>query len=458
MIIYPKALVRRTVGRGRYNLALNAGSEFTELKDPEEVSRLQLRALNNAWRRARTIPFYAEFARIHSLPSTIESLDLLDEWPLLTKDILREHQGLVDATPGVTGHYFTSGSTGVPFAFPHGDQEFSARYASLWSYRVAHGLKPFDPFLHVANTVSGAGASRLQQYRTRAERVVRDVLGNSWKTNGFIGDPELADSAINAISLLRPKYLAGYASGITMIARRAMELGLEFPFLTHVIPTSESVPDHDFRLMREGLNVKIVIEYGSVETGVLAGSSPGADGWPLTTTWRSNLLRADRRSPSTVSTLSDRVFPLINYDLGDAITEKKVGPGGSIIEIDSILGRVSDFVDIPLKNGGHERVSARELGALVRDNSDVRSTQLSVSSEGFVDILIVCASDDLSSTSHTLSSAILRNRPQSDLSKVRLRYLRSPIPGSRGKLGLMVPSERVPTDSPVFPIVSAGSV
>lgn len=448
MLLYPRSLIRKTVGQERFALALEGGRKFNQNLSLDEISSFQIEAFNKTWQQACTIPFYSWFAKENALPSRVSSLDQLSEWPLLTKKILRDNQDLVDATEGITGHYFTSGSTGARFGFPHGPSEFAARYSDLWSYRIGHGLRPFDPFILVSNTISGASVSRRRQLRTRTDRVVRDVLGNSWKTNGFIGKPEEADGAIKAIKTLRPKYLAGYTSAITMVARRAKQLGLHFPYLTHVIPTSESISDHDLKIIREGLSVTVVIEYGSVETGALAGTITQADGWPLKTTWWSNLMRTEDRSSAAVTTLTNRAFPLINYDMGDSVIPRTLAPGSSIIEIDSVLGRVTDYVDLARGDGTTDRVSAMELSCLIRDNPFVRSTQISIADDGEIDLLVVISHPDRLMVASALQQAIVRNRPEADVNRIRLRFIDEPIPGSRSKLGLMVPQHKIPPSTP----------
>ena len=137
---YPKKIVKRTIGATRTNLAVKYLTEFRSRQDLISIEEQQLALFNKTWAQARQLPFYSYWQEKHDLPNQILNLSSLDSWPVLNKEVLRENFDLVSQTPGITGAYTTSGSTGQPFSFPKGANEQEAAYASMWSYRSANGL------------------------------------------------------------------------------------------------------------------------------------------------------------------------------------------------------------------------------------------------------------------------------------------------------------------------------
>lgn len=447
---YPKQIIRATVGARRTRLALEGAKEFATYRDAAAVEKMQLEKWNLAWLRASRLPFYKEWISLHSLPSRLNSLEELNNWPILTKATLRDWAHLVEATPNQVGTYRTSGSTGQPFDFPKGPHEFDSTYAASWSYRIPSGLKPFDAFLLTSNTISGAGISRSAQLKNRILRAAKDTVGNSWKINGFIPRAEDADAALRTISLARPKYLIGYPSAISSIARQAAERGYDYPFLTHAILTSETIEDDDVSDVRDYLKVKVLVEYGAIETGVIAGTPPSSDEWPLKVLTSNALLYAHTSGVTTVSTLAPRLFPLFNYDLGDEILPYSNGPSNSILSIQKVEGRTRDTVRVATKSGGVATVSARELASLIRDRPGILSAQIAQQSIDEIDILIVSPGLDQSDCLQSIRKSFNRNRPEFDSGAIGVRFLAHHIPGARGKRGVVVPSGKIPVGTERF--------
>lgn len=449
MIPYPAFIVRRTVGRRRYALAQGSLSWFEPEVSPDDVAEIQLSAFNTVWEAAVQHPFYAKWASDHDLPKSISNIGELDQWPTLTKDILRAHEGLLSATPGIVQYTHTSGSTSSTFAFPRGAGELEVVYSQMWNHRRRFGLLPFDRFVFVSTTRYDAGVSKFRHVRTKLIRSVKDIISNSWRVNGFIPRPEDADAAVRAVRLMRPKYIAGFPSGISMLARRAVDKGIRFPSVRQVILTSETVEPQDLEVIHAAFGVHPIIEYGATEIGVLAGSDV-ADSWPIHTLWRANLLRRNADGEVCATTLTNRIFPLINYSLGDVVEPQLVGPGGTILSISDIRGRTRDTLRLSQKFGPAKEVMARDLTYLVREAPGVTSMQVSVIEEGTADILVVAPDADVSDLVARTSRAIRSAHPSLSEDSVYLRVLAHHIAGARGKRGVMVPARDVPLDLPRY--------
>lgn len=452
-IFYPSSMIRKTLGRSRYELSKKFLAEFIMPVDHDHVHAEQLRAFNASWEKARRLPFYQNWQANHDLPDCIGRIRDLADWPVLTKIDLRQDIELVNQTPNVVGYYRTSGSTSQPFAFPRGEGEFSDSYASMWSYRSAHGLRPFDPFLAVSNISTGAAISRLTQRRNRLQRIAKDLVGNSWRCNGFVATVEEADAALSSIRFFRTKYLAGYTSGIVALARRAQQRELDFPYLTHAILTSETIDQADIELVESALKVTVLIEYGAVEFGVVAATTRDQSAWPLDVLWWSNLLRLDHDSSGVVTTLGPRVFPLINYATGDAIHPTVVSGEGSVLQIGNIEGRVRDVVEIATRDGGKQTVSAREITTLVRDFEGIDSVQIAQVNDGCIELYVVAPSVNHGEMVRRMSDSLMRNKRGFQLDSVRAKFIDIHIVGARGKRGIVVDEQKDLSDRPSYSLI-----
>lgn len=76
----------------------------------ERIVAYQLVRFNLAWSKAlATLSFYREWATAHSLPTRIGSLAELKQFPVLTKEIIRDHQEQISRdVAAATGLFFVS--------------------------------------------------------------------------------------------------------------------------------------------------------------------------------------------------------------------------------------------------------------------------------------------------------------------------------------------------------------
>lgn len=447
---YPTWLVRRSFGKNRYQLATKSMKDFQGVAEPFLIDLKQTELFNEAWQKAQLLPFYEKWQRDHHLPPRITNIAELKTWPVLTKDDLRNNIDLVNQTPGVTASYRTSGSTGEPFNFPRGAGEFPDLYGTMWSFRSASGLRPFDPFLVVSTTLTNAAQSWSAQLKNRLNRIVKDIVGNSWNTAGFIATPEAADRALFTLKFTRPKYIIGFPSGIANIARRAEELKLSFPSLSHAILTSETIDSADIELIERALGVRVLIEYGATEIGVIAGSADESAAWPLKVNWWSSLVRLTPNQEILVTTLSTRVFPLINYALGDIIEAGNISPGGSVLTIGMVHGRTRDTVSIRTKQEELKEVFAREITYLVRDLEGVESVQVAQIDEGEIQLCIVAPKAEKRELTRKMSASLDRNQKDLLPEAITFRFVEAHISSARGKRGVLIDPAAVPAEGQIF--------
>ena len=233
---------------------------------PRELEALQERRLAEVFAAAARSPFYRD--RLRGTPSTRDGLATL---PLTTKQDLRGSYpfGML-AVPRerLATYHESSGTTGEPSPSYYTEADWDdlvERYARKWV-----GIRPADVFLvrtpyalmitghlaHVsarrrgATVVPGDNRSLAMPYR-RVVRVLHDLgVTLSWS---LPTEPLLWAAAARA---------AGYAPD------------RDFPALRALLVGGEPLSDARRRRVAEIWGVPVVEEYGSTETGSLAGQCP----------------------------------------------------------------------------------------------------------------------------------------------------------------------------------------
>ena len=111
--------------------------------------------------------------------------------------------------------------------------------------------------------------------------------------------------------------------------------------LRGVVVTSETVTQYDIDMVESVFKAPCILEYGMAETGVIAYSKEKTSN--IKVFWDSFLCQKTFENQLLVSTLTDKLFPLINYDTGDIIDSSD---NKSILTLHKIIGRSNDFITI----------------------------------------------------------------------------------------------------------------
>ncbi|AGS35337.1 putative CapK protein [Corynebacterium maris DSM 45190] len=445
---YPKTLVRNTVGAGRYRRGRQDKDLFLHPPSPEEIARRQIEGFNRTWAHALMLPFYQKIAAERDLPTAITGLDELDAWPVITKDVLRAHEELLWDGMDRSRAYTTSGSTSTPFSFPADDRDFAPRYSAMWSYRAAAGLAPFDGFAAFHDIHPGSVTSRVGIQANLLKQRLKDTLNNSWMFEPLPTDESELDEQLLRLTRKRPEYLVGRTYSLNRLARRAHETGIlrKADYTPrYTILTSERITEEDVRIVAEGFDTQVLSEYGSVELGVIAASLPDQT-WPMRVIWHYTILRADPEGNALVTTIAERGFPLINYQLGDTIEPELTGPGGTVLELGPVKGRLVDILTLPDSDDVHHTYEGWSLAEAVLELPDVHAVQL-VEHEDSVTILVVAPGIDERRYRRRAAESVQSTYPELKEGSVQLALIDEMIPSTRGKKLLMVPEHNVDLDS-----------
>ncbi|MCZ7419886.1 MULTISPECIES: hypothetical protein [unclassified Micromonospora] len=337
--------------RDRRRLLANKQALHDEALSRTEIEQIQVRRFNEIWSYCTTeVPFYRRWQREHDLPGHIDHPTDLRHFPALDKETLIRRSVEVFEGASTRHVYSTGGSTGQPTRFPQGPGELAARWANNYLARSWWGVRPADPQVllwgHAHLFGSGMTARVAKVKRGAADRLMRMTRLNAY---------DLSEPALRAHHLAlrdrNPVSLVGYTSAVFKLARYVERHGLDMgdkSRLRAVLLCSETASDADIALVERVLQAPAVIEYGAAETGVMAASRDRARS--IRVIWDSFICLVGGDQSLAVTTLDRRLFPLINYAIGDRV-EPVDAIDGNALELRSILGRRQEVVRVAAAQG-----------------------------------------------------------------------------------------------------------
>lgn len=193
----------------------------------------------------------------------------------------------------------------------------------------------------------GAGWKALVR---RNVRELKDWLVGICRFSAYDLRPTALRAAIGAMVRFRPDYLMGYSVALDLLARACEELKLDLRRLElkMVLGAAECFPTSDSPQRLSNLfGCPVAMEYGSVETGLMAHTWPEG-GYRVF--WKTYFLEAEEPTsgigrPVLVTSLFPRCVPLIRYRIGDEIVLDNNGePSYGLASFQRVLGRCNDYV------------------------------------------------------------------------------------------------------------------
>lgn len=371
-----------------------------ESSDDAAVLAYQLSRVNALWAQAgRRIPHYAALKMQHELPDAFESLEEYVQLlpPLEKADLQRPDAPCSFPERPPDRFRATGGSTAAPLQIPAWTVEFRETRGDPWLGRSWFGVQPRDRlFLYWGHShLLGTG------WRGAVNGLLRfakdTALGYVRYSAYDLSEPAIRKAA-EALLIARPAYMIGYSYALDRFARVNADRveALRGLRLKTVIATGESLPFDDSReVIEDAFGAPLGLEYGAVETGVLAHSAPG-DG--LRTLWRSHLLETVPGAGGEelfVTTLTPRCTPLFRYRIGDALPADGLRRAGSV----SVTGfrAVAGRSNMPVRLPSGRSLHSEAVSHLVRDWPSIAGYQFVCDAAGVrLEVLMREAlSDDL---------------------------------------------------------------
>jgi phenylacetate-CoA ligase len=365
----------------RYHDEITVQQRSYEVEEPAERRRQQLELLNAEWQRAvADVPYLERILREHDLPARFTSLEeFAARVPVMTRDTLRR-EGKALASRSRPGDLvrMTGGSTASPVQIPAWSSEFTLGRADLWRVRGWYGITPASRLFMIWGHSHLLGTGLMGRWRGAYRRLSDRLLGYQ-RFSAYDLRPETLRRAADELLRFRPDYVLGYSVALDQFARANVGRrdALRNAGVRAVIATAESfpAPDSGTRL-GELLGCPVAMEYGAVETGLIAHTHP-AGGYRVS--WRSQLVEAEPSATGhriRVTTLGPRCVPLVRYEIGDEI-ELAEPVSGLAVGVDSfarVIGRCNDYV--PLADGA--QIHSEAFSHALRPCAEIVSFQVAI--------------------------------------------------------------------------------
>lgn len=334
-----------------------AGALYRELLVNQALDREALAAV--AATRAQQIAAFAfdstDFYRRHYSEAGFTQADLRDptafsRLPTIDRSHVKDDPSAfhsTDASPRNSRGALTGGSTGQPLATLNDARvhvlALSWRMYSWW------GVAPYDDVVHIGRW----GGSRRDRLRTTA---------NWWPTRvltvdaGRLGTPEI-EAFIAYVNRHRPRLIEGYVGAMREIADYVQRKGRHFAAPTAIGVTAAPLTDEVRAQIESVLGAPVYDQYRSSEVQWMAGECRRQDGLHVFSDMRlievvddqGNVTPPGQVGDLVVTDLTNRVFPIIRYRLGDrgSLRPEGCSCGVNLPLMDPPDGRTVDMIRLP---------------------------------------------------------------------------------------------------------------
>ncbi|MGY1606516.1 MULTISPECIES: phenylacetate--CoA ligase family protein [unclassified Geodermatophilus] len=434
-------------------------SFFRELMGQQTMAPEALRDLQ--WRGATRMlqwategtAFYPDFYARHAVEvPAVRSWDDWEALPIIDRSVVKEHaSGFLssEARPGTVREALTGGSTGQPL-----QTKQDARVPSLalaWRMYSWWGIQPWDDLARVGRWGFG-----------RMETLKNDLQW--WPTRQSYLDAALLSPASmrrfhRRIRASRPALLEGYVGSMLEFADFLEESGLDTPSLRAVATTAAPLTTSARHRLESFFGVPVYDEYRGSEFGWLAGECRERNGLHLFADVRLVEVVDERGRPVpagevgdlVVTDLTNRVFPLIRYRIGDrgALLGESCPCGVTLPLMSQPEGRSTDILRLP----SGRAIGHRLMAMFSRHPDSVRLFQIHQRADYSIVVRVVLGAGH-DSTSHVEAAVeTLRQRIGNEV-PVTTEYVdRLPFTGGKVKYVIsdLVPTPPGTTEDPVAP-------
>ena len=377
MVAFLNYFLKKTVFNKRILTIEKSLDLYNQLGDDNEIIRIQINKFNFYWQQAYTSnAFYKMWKNDNKLPEKIYSINELKDFPILNKTIINDNYNLILPINKKFRTTYTGGTSGITTKFPTDQIEAFNAYVSSYTGRLWWNIEPLSNILMLwghSHLFEGGIKGKIQNHVRR----LKDFIINTKRISSYQLSETNLKSFYDLINELHPPTIISYSGNIFKIAKFMDENSLNFKFgkIQNVIITSETIYSKDIKLIKKKFAHNIINEYGMAETGVIGYSQNETQN--IKVFWNNFILTHNNNSNLYLTTISERVFPLINYDTEDKVKIKLVKEN-SILTIKEILGKSRNNLPIKLKNGPTILISTIFFDHLLKYIPNIYSVQYKV--------------------------------------------------------------------------------
>ena len=337
-------------GRG----SLRTDAEFRAAEDmtTEELAALSARrAAAHAKFAMMHSPFYRDYYSSHGFTvNDLEDPSAFGELPFLDKQLVRDHFDHIpsdESTDRSSRRSRTGGSTGLPLHVLR-DVRFPAR-ALEWRLFRWWGVEPWeDRAIITRHMLTGRARTMHDLAWLPSRRIQLDAFAiTDDAVHEFLGEWDR----------VRPRVVVGYGGGVVDFVRRMVRLGVVVAPPRAVAVTAAPLAPGVRAEIQDGLGAPCYDHYRSAEVPWIAGECTERDGMHVFSDVRLVEIVDDDDKPSPpatdgaviVSDLTNRVFPILRYRLGDisSVRDAACPCGRPFPRLGPVSGRSSDAVRLP---------------------------------------------------------------------------------------------------------------
>ena len=238
----------------------------TEFLPREKLVKIQEKLLKKILMYAVSkVPFYKRLGI--TVSSTDNAFKIIRKFPIIDKELIKQNPGLfisTDISKMKVYHTSTGGTTGVKLGLYINVDAFAKEWAFMIRMWERAGYRLGDKVVTFRG-VKIKGVSKGIYWQVQS-------LYNALEMSPFHLNYETAPLYIRKIIEWKPKFLHGYPSAITLLAKFVKEFSIEkFPRIRAVLLTSENIYPWQRKLIEEAFNTRVFSWYGQTEKIVLAG-------------------------------------------------------------------------------------------------------------------------------------------------------------------------------------------
>ena len=236
----------------------------------EEIEEYQIKHLCDIIDYAyNNVPYYKKvFDEWGILPSDIQSFEDLQKIPLLTKEIIRDNfDDLISTT--YPRHKMiscnTGGTSGERFYFYEPVESRLREWAFITTMWNRVGFSPSDTRITIGDIpVSRKKGKKLWEF---------DPLRREWRFSPFHLSAENLPKYIEKFKAINCRYLHGFVSSLTVIAKFILENDIDdLPRFDAILASSEPMYPWQKDLLERAFRTRIFRWYGQNEKVILAGA------------------------------------------------------------------------------------------------------------------------------------------------------------------------------------------
>lgn len=329
--------------------AINFYNNYSE----QDIIKYQIQKFNIQWKNIqKEIPYYKELVAKGIVPKTINTINDFQQVPVTDRPFARNNmEKLMNKNKAPDSWISTGGSTGTPLKYPSWKSESKEYESNVWYVRDFYNITKQDKMFRIWGHSHTLG-SGFSKYKKKLMFFIGLPLVGYKRFSAYDLSNERLREAGNQILKFKPQYIIGYSKSLVLLAKANEHNKDKFHDLNlkAIIGAAEGFDnENDKDYIQNIFGCPVGMEYGSMETNLIAHTHPNGG---FKVIWSDNLIECvdDDNNPSDsgrilVTSLYDRAFPLVRYELGDIIQNTNKSQI-SVYEFEKIQGRDNDFLMI----------------------------------------------------------------------------------------------------------------